>query len=221
MHHSARLFLRTLLVSLFLFGLAGCGGNDAPDQDLFPSMVEMTASDGWYEDAFARLYKSPIPDATTFTHPWLVLKKPNSWTLIVVEVRENKGAPADPCDPMDPDDLTVGYAQSCGHVYMETRTAEYADRSYYYSRKNWAMAELRGPEAEPVVSFALEEWGNYKCRHTYNYLGINSNTYIRSILESTGWNAFMGSSSWGQQFWKRCTDIPEQTPLMLAASQPE
>ena len=212
-------FLRSLLVSLALVALAGCGANDAPDQDQFLTMPEIVTTNYWYEDAFVRLYKEPIPNATTFTHPWLVLKRPFSDKLIVVEVRETKGSLEDYCDPLDADSLDYYSRQDCGHVYMRSGSPGSVETAYYTSDIGYIMAELRGPEAEAVVEFALTQSRDYKCRHQYTYIGVNSNTYIRWILESSGWNAYMGTSSWGQQFWKQCVnDTADETPLMLAAT---
>ncbi|MCG8669212.1 MAG: hypothetical protein MI867_07335 [Pseudomonadales bacterium] len=198
------------------------------DKDL-PPLSEYEQSEGWYEDAFIRVYKSELPthihpNADIFTHPWMVLKPANSEHVVVLELTESKGGE---CDSFDAYDETQRY-QDCGHIMWQSNSGlsdidEFSEPYYGYDIDTFTLGELRGgEEVAAMVDYIFQQTPNYPCQNEYNYLTHNSNTYVKVMLENSGFYKqyevvneepfSMGQSSWGAQFWKNCSiEEPDET----------
>jgi hypothetical protein len=66
------------------------------------------------------------------------------------------------------------------------------------------LAELRGPEADPVVEFITSRSPDYPCRDAYFLLGPNSNTYVQWVLDQTGWQVELPLTAIGRNAPARC-----------------
>ena len=74
----------------------------------------------------------------------------------------------------------------------------------------YTLGELRGgEEVNEIAESILFQSKNYPCKDKYDILKYNSNTYVRVILEYSGFYTLynniygepftLGSSSWGQE----------------------
>ncbi|MBV1919714.1 MAG: hypothetical protein KUG73_03470 [Pseudomonadales bacterium] len=187
-----------------------------------PSLVEYQASDGWYEDAFVRLYTADLPSdfpgAELFTHPWFVLKPENSDNVVILEFFTANFDEDGDCNPFTTRNYRKTESQPCGHVSLrgypvdgDIGTLEFAHHGEEYNV--YIRGELRGETAISVVDFILDQSEFYACRDKYQLTSHNSNTYARVMLEDSGFKeavAMKGSSislggwSWGESFWKDC-----------------
>lgn len=191
------------------------------DKDL-PPLSEYEQSEGWYEDAFIRVYKSELPtyvhpNADIFTHPWMVLKPANSEHVVVLELIETMG---DTCESFDAYDETLAN-QDCGHIRWHSKESvsdidDFSEPYYGFNNDTFTLGELRGgEEVATMVDYIFQQTPNYPCQNEYSYLTHNSNTYVKVMLENAGFYQHylavneepfsMGQSSWGAQFWKNCS----------------
>ncbi|MCG8668735.1 MAG: hypothetical protein MI867_04925, partial [Pseudomonadales bacterium] len=77
-------------IASFLFLTTGC--LPKIDKDL-PSLSYYQQTEGWYEDAFIRVYKRDLqagvhPLEENFTHPWIVVKRSNTEDIFSFELTE-------------------------------------------------------------------------------------------------------------------------------------
>ncbi len=211
---------RLTLISLLTLTAFVSSGCKKEGLDL-PPLSEYQESEGWYEDAFVRVYNSDIADEGVekiFTHPWFVLKPANSDSVVVLQLIKTDKDPEEACDPFNPRDYQGEDFQACGHVVLRglPAWADISDLEKAYFNNEipvYIRGELRGVEAEDSVDFILDESKFYACRFEYQYVLHNSNTFaevmlensgLREAIEAGGSEINLGTSAWGKDSWKDC-----------------
>ncbi len=167
-----------------LIGIAVCmvawlpGGGctslvDVPDQSRFEDLEALAQSD----EAVVRVYVAPVRVLDFLaTHAWFVVKTADEHAFTRWEVSHRWGEPY-------------------GYVRMNFREPE-ADVG---AGGAFILTELMGEEAARVVEFINNESPLYPCRDLYLYYpGPNSNTYMQWVLDQTGWDVTLPSTSIGQ-----------------------
>ncbi len=144
-----------------------------PDQNQFLPL-ESLRDNGL---AVARIYAAPIPAMPGIAvHTWLVVKEANAPSFDRWEVWQTARGPY----------------QHVRHNLMSPTRDVGAEGTYL-------VAEVIGPEAEPIVEFVVSQSPSYACRGTYTYFpGPNSNTYTQWVLDNTAWNATLPPSAIGK-----------------------
>ena len=172
-------FCVATLVSLMVTAPGCMGGVPVPDQSQFAPLEELS-SNGL---AVVRLYVAPLPGLEAIaTHPWFVVKRADSTTFHRWEVLERL---AGPYGFVREDALLPTSDVGAGGVCV--------------------LAELIGPEAEPVVAFIEERSPVYPCRYHYAYFpGPNSNTYAQWVLDHTGWPVLLPPTAIGKEVTALC-----------------
>lgn len=143
--------------------IAGCGGLfPYPDQSAFAPLE--TLADGGL--AVARIYSASLPLTEGIaTHLWFVVK---------------------PADSNRFERWEVWFEAAEPHGFV--RKDLFAPAQDIGAASPLVLAELLGPEAEPVVTFIRSQSPNYPCKNVYVVLpGPNSSTYLQWVLDSTGW----------------------------------
>jgi len=165
MDKALRYLRRTICVVAVLGTItlaAGCFGS-IPDQDQFAPLSALKTSG----EALVRLYgvRDPI-FPTGVRHSWFVIKHADSTEFDRWELWG---------------ELTGEY----GHVFHNLVDLDYNA----YGLEPFIIAELRGPEAEPVVEFIETESPNYPNKDVFDIVnGPNCHTYTTWVAENTGWD---------------------------------
>ena len=199
-------FSRCIMVFFALTGITGCF--DKINKEL-PPLEEYQNSEGWYEDAFVRIYKRRLYEGgefiqDNFTHPSIVVKRSNSEELFSFELSEvfNPGLNCDQFDHISP----TGTYQYCGYIRsVHGNALDNIDKL----EDPYSLGEIRGgEEVNQIAAFILDQSKYYSCKDEYDVLNRNSNTYVRAMLEFSGFYDLyeeineepfsMGSSSFGQ-----------------------
>ena len=117
-------------------------------------------------EAVARLYGTPILNIERLAiHAWFVVKSAEEVSFDRWEVWATADGPY-------------------GYVRLNLRSPTSAP----LAGRVFVIAELIGPEAEPVVEFIETQSPNYPCCDYYLfYPGPNSNTYAQWVLDNAGW----------------------------------
>ena len=170
-----------MVVAAVTFALCslGCGiESRVPDQGQFVPLADL-ADSGM---AVVRLYSAPVPPlGPVATHAWFVVKQPEANAFDRWEVW-----------PF-PDSL---YA----YVHRNLLAAE-ADVG---AGGTFIVAELVGPDAEPIVEFIKTASPDYPCRNRYRFCGPNCNTYAQWVLDSTEWDIDLPPTAIGQDAPPTC-----------------
>lgn len=209
---SGQSFFRFIMVSFAFTGVTGC--LDKIDKEL-PPIEEYQSSEGWYEDAFVRIYKRNLYEGgkiiqDNFTHPSIVVKRSYSEDLFSFELSEVFDPDFD-CDQFSHINPTATY-QLCGYIRsIHGNALDSIDKL----EKPYSLGEIRGREdVNQIAAFILDQSKHYACRNEYNVINRNSNTYVRAMLEFSGFYDLyeevneepfsMGTSSFGQNSWDEC-----------------
>jgi len=128
-------------------------------------------------EAVVRLYGTPILNIERLAiHPWFVVKSAEEVSFDRWEVWATADGPY-------------------GYVRLNLRSPTSAP----LAGRVFVIAELIGPEAEPVVEFIETQSPNYPCCDCYLfYPGPNCNTYVQWVLDSTGWAVTLPPTAVGQ-----------------------
>lgn len=203
---------RFIMIFLACTGVTGC--LDKIDKEL-PPLSEYQGSEGWYEDAFVRIYKRDLETGgeaidDNFTHPSIVVKRSYSEDIFSFELSDFSVLDFN-CDPFDHISPTDTY-QRCGYIRSihgnALGTIDALEETY-------SLGEIRGGEdVNQIAEFILEQSKYYSCKDEYHAVSRNSNTYVRSVLEFSGFYGLyeeineepfsMGNSSFGQRSWREC-----------------
>jgi len=171
-----------LILSGAIWLSAGCGGwAPVPDQSQFAPLESLRDSGL----AVVRLYAAPMPGLEGIAiHPWFVLKRAGSPDFDRWEVW-----------PEVSDRLSRLAEDRYGHVYLNLAgpTAGAGVGGAHI------LAELIGPEAEPVIAFIESRSPSYPSRHHYLYFpGPNSSTYAQWVLDCAGWDVTLPPTAIGK-----------------------
>ncbi|HWL92159.1 MAG TPA: DUF3750 domain-containing protein [Phycisphaerae bacterium] len=163
-----------------LLAITGCG-TSAPALD--PSQLASLYDLNQTGQAVVRLYAAPIPGIEGIaTHPWFVVKHANWNGFNRWEVWQDAGYPY-------------------GHVRLNLQYLE----DDVGAGGATVVAELVGPAAESVVSFIESQSPFYPCQNYYEYFpGPNSNSYAQWVLDNTGWQVTLPSTSIGADVPANC-----------------
>lgn len=158
----------------------GCtGGVEVPDQSRFAPLESLRDCG----EAVVRLYATPLPGIENLAiHPWFVVKRADATVFQRWEVLPTAAGPY-------------------GHVRRDAQlpTADFSAGGTH------VLAELIGPEADPVIEFIEERSPTYPCRGCYLYVpGPNSNTYAQWVLSHTGWNVTLPTTAIGKDVAPLC-----------------
>ena len=128
-------------------------------------------------EAVVRLYGTPILNMERLAiHAWFVVKSAEEVSFDRWEVWATASGPY-------------------GYVRLNLRSPA----SVPLAGRVFVIAELIGPEAEPVIEFIETQSPNYPCRDCYLfYPGPNCNTYVQWVLDSTGWAVTLPPTAIGQ-----------------------
>jgi len=216
---SGQSFSRFIMIFFALTGVTGCF--DKINKEL-PPLEEYQSSEGWYENAFVRIYKRNLYEGgefiqDNFTHPSIVVKRSYSEELFSFELSEAFDPDFD-CDPFDNINPNATY-QQCGYIRsIHGNGLDNIDKL----EDPYSLGEIRGGEdVNQIAEFILDQSKYYSCKDEYDVLNRNSNTYVRAVLEFSGFYDLyeemneepfsMGSSSFGQSSWDECPI--EEPPL--------
>jgi len=152
-----------------------------PDQDVFVPLSSL--GDG--ETAVVRLYAAPLPPIGLFViHPWFVVKRPDA-------------------ESFDRWEVWMLPSEPFGHVRKNMLEPE-AD---FGVGEAFAIAELTGPEAEPVITFIEQAPETYPCAHTYVLVpGPNSATFVQWVLDNTSWDVPLPPTAIGDRAAPLCVE---------------
>jgi len=178
MKPTARLVLLALAAGMLSAGC--CFEVPPPDQTPFAPLETLRDDPA----AVVRLYAAPFVPCLDMiaTHYWFVVKLPDSTEFHRWEVG-------------------LDYVPPYGHVMYDVFEPEQWD----WPDKVYIVAELIGPDAEPVAEFIQNQTLNYPAKDCYLlYPGPNSNTYIQWVFDNTGWQVELPSNAIGQYVPVEC-----------------
>lgn len=218
-------FFKLLLAASIGLLISGC--TEKVNDDTLTPLVDLIETEGWYEDAFIRVVSKDISQAAifnNFTHPKMILKRANDEFIYTLEldgqIKKHPYYVAD-CIDFDPQNKEKPI-HFCEFIYMsisqydfeivQIEYGEYIDGAITSQNR---VGELRGGEdLDTVVDFILSRASDYSCRDSYNLFAPNSNTFVRAMLELSGFytlyeerngEAFrLGGSALGQASWENC-----------------
>jgi len=138
-----------------------------PDQEPYEDLSTLAKS----EDAAVRIYGGTFPLTELIAwHFWFVTKPADSHTFNRWEAWSEPGEPY-------------------GHLRLNLLGPTQWARLSSVSLPVFVFAELTGPQAEPVVDFIESQSPLYPCADQFELLpGPNSATYIKWVLQNTGWD---------------------------------
>lgn len=116
-------------------------------------------------EAVARVYAAPIAPSE-IEHTWFVVKRaeevdPTRWEVFVYP----------------------------GGIYGYVFADLYAPEADLGAGGTHVVAEVRGPEAEPLIDCIEDAAANYPCRDYYVlYPGPNSDSFTQWVLDRCGWD---------------------------------
>lgn len=169
------MYARYLLTTLACLAVALCSGCLCaplwlmPDQEQFEDIEELANC----EQAVVRMYGGPVNMLECIgIHVFFMIKPKGVYEF---ERWEKTVALTEP----------GGYIQS-----------NFPD-IYTGFAKDYVIAELQGPEAEPIIDFIINESINYPFKYCYAAIGPNSNTYPQWVIEQTGWDVYLPPTAVG------------------------
>jgi hypothetical protein len=165
-----------VLATLGLFMVAGCVGNMAtPEDSGYQSLANLAKSN----QAVARIYAAPLPIVgSLIVHTWFVVKPADAQTFNRWEVWLTSAEP-----------------------YGFLKKNFYPLEGNPLAGEGFIVAELVGPQAEPIVDFIENRSVEYPHKDFYVlFPGPSCNTYTQWVLDKTGWNAALPDNAVGKDF---------------------
>lgn len=150
-----------LLLGLSVF-VVGCPSGVPMEADSVFGSIDSLRDTG---EAVARVYAAPIAP-TEFQHTWFVVQRaeavqPTRWEVFVHP----------------------------GGIYGYVFADLYAPEADLGSGGTYVVAEVRGPQAEPLIECIESAAANYPCRDFYLlYPGPNSDSFTQWVLNTCEWN---------------------------------
>jgi len=167
-------------VAAAILASPGCFVDDPmPDQTVFAPLSEVAESGL----AMARVYAAPIPPIEPIAvHCWFVIKSADSQSIERWEVFETPTG-------------TYGYVFLNG---LEPTADVGAGGTF-------VVAELTGPQADPIVEFIRSASPDYPCKDVYVvFPGPNSNSYVQWVLDNTSWDVTLPARAIGKAVEPNC-----------------
>lgn len=160
--------------------LACLGAPPPPDQTPYAALDSLRHSG----QALVRLYAAPLPGIESIAiHAWFVVKPADSTEFHRWEVWVSAAAP-----------------------YGYVRKDLFPPEGDLGAGKAYVLAELTGPESEPVLTFIETRSPAYPCRSHFDLVwGPNSSSYIQWVLDGAGWGVVLPPSAIGK-------DVPPSCP---------
>lgn len=155
--------------------MPGCiAGVGVPEQDQFVPLDSLSESG----EAVVRLYAAPLPRVENIAiHTWFAVKPADASTFHRWEVWPRSDGPFD--------HVRLDLGEPTAHVG---------------SGGVVVLADLIGPEAEPIIRFIQEESPGYPERGRYrSFPGPNSNSYTQWVLDHTGWDVTLPPRAIGKR----------------------
>jgi len=167
--------------------LAGC--IQVPEQTPYPPLHTMLDSN----ESMVRLYCAPVPGYKEIaTHPWFVVKRSGEDHFDRWEIAAFSG--------QFRYELAIRADGVYGNIYKNI-----AGPDEFFGAAGWVQAELRGPDADPIIDFIESQSPHYPCRFTYTlFPGPNSNSYAQWVLDHTGWDAQLPPTAIGMDYVPDC-----------------
>ncbi len=169
--------MKRLVMGAGLLLAAGCGGALPADLGSYKPLDSLRSNG----QAVVRVYAAVVP-VLAAEHTWFVIKRANSTDFHRWEGWLADGSPY-------------------GYIYEDLHPLE----SDVWGGGMYVVAELTGPEAEPIIDFIETQSPLYPCRYIYDMLsGPSSNGYTQWVLNQTGWQVELPAAAYGRDML--CTE---------------